>query len=211
VPTSDRSLIAREFRRISHGAVVLAALLLSTTIFGTIITGNVPSLKFWLAAITGFVIVLIFTLLKSNTSELYYGDLALFGSVLLAGFGYAKSAALSLEMKGWEMMCWMLAISFPVLFILTTLIYEPATHFTLNLSEYMSLAFLAFINSFIAFFLWYRALALGGIQHISQLQLLQPFFTLLFAFVFMGDSLDLITIFICICIIAIVGIALKCR
>jgi len=196
---------------VSHGAVVLAALPLSTAIFGTIIMGNIPSIKFWLAAITGFLIVLIFTFLKSNTSELYYGDLALFGSVLLAGFGYAKGGALSLEMKGWEVMCWMLAISFPVLFILTALLYEPSSQFTLNLSEYMSLAFLAFINSFIAFFLWYRALALGGIQHISQLQLLQPFFTLLFAFIFMGDSLDLITIFICISIIAIVGIAIKSR
>ncbi len=196
---------------VSHGAVVLAALPLSTAIFGTLITGVVPSKKFWLAAITGFLIVFLFTLFKSNATDFYLGDLALLGSVLFAGFGYAKGGALSAEMKGWEVMCWMLAISFPVLFILVTLIYDPSIHVTLNLTEYMSLGFLAFVNSFLAFFLWYRALALGGIQHISQLQLLQPFFTLLFAFFFMGDTLDLITVLICVSVIVIVWFAMKSR
>jgi drug/metabolite transporter (DMT)-like permease len=52
----------------------------------------------------------------------------------------------------------------------------------------MALAFLALITQFGAFWLWYRALA-TGVSRTSQLQLLQPFLTLLLAAALLGESI----------------------
>jgi len=39
----------------------------------------------------------------------------------------------------------------------------------------------------VGFIFWYRGLVLGGISGVGQLQLLQPFFGLLLAAVFLGE------------------------
>jgi drug/metabolite transporter (DMT)-like permease len=41
---------------------------------------------------------------------------------------------------------------------------------------------------FLGFFAWFHGLAVGGVARVSQLQLLQPFFTLTAAAVFLGES-----------------------
>ena len=43
---------------------------------------------------------------------------------------------------------------------------------------------------FLAFFAWYRGLAAGGVARISQIQLLQPFLTLGFATLFLGENFN---------------------
>ena len=50
------------------------------------------------------------------------------------------------------------------------------------------------MSQLFGFFLWYRALAIGGIARISQLQLLQPFFTLLVASVWLGEAIEFETL-----------------
>jgi drug/metabolite transporter (DMT)-like permease len=44
------------------------------------------------------------------------------------------------------------------------------------------------ISMFLGFFAWYRGLALGGIAQVSQIQLLQPFLTLLAASCWFGET-----------------------
>ena len=72
-----------------------------------------------------------------------------------------------------------------------------------------ALAFLAFVNSLLGFFSWNRALALGGIQKISQLQLLQPFITYLYSVVLMGEALDWVPPVVCAAVIAMVVLSNK--
>ena len=43
----------------------------------------------------------------------------------------------------------------------------------------------------LGFFAWYRGLALGGTVRVSQVQLLQPFLSMLFAVPLLGERLDL--------------------
>ena len=43
---------------------------------------------------------------------------------------------------------------------------------------------------FLGFFAWYRGLALGGIAAVGQLQLLQPFFTIIASAWLLGEAVD---------------------
>jgi drug/metabolite transporter (DMT)-like permease len=49
------------------------------------------------------------------------------------------------------------------------------------------------VSQYLGFFAWYRGLALGGIARVGQLQLLQPFLTLLFAALLVREPLDWMT------------------
>jgi drug/metabolite transporter (DMT)-like permease len=190
---------------VGHGGAVLAALPLSTAIFGSLITKDRPPLLFWLASIAGFVAVAVFAAIRSDMGGgIYLGDLALLAAVVLAGFGYAQGGALSKEMKGWEVMCWALVLNLPVLLPLALLNFNVADFSGFGAVQWGALAFLAFVNSLLAFFSWNRALALGGIQRISQLQLLQPFFTYSYSIVLMGEAFDPFALLICVAVITLV-------
>lgn len=193
---------------VGHGGVVLAALPLATAVCGTLITRDRPPVLFWFASVGGCLAVSAFAVLRGDMgSGLYLGDLALLGAVVLAGFGYAQGGALSKEMKGWEVMCWALVLNLPLLLPLSLWHFEP-THFAgFGQVQWGALAFLAFVNSLLGFFSWNRALALGGIQRISQLQLLQPFFTYGYAMVLMGEPFDPISLLVCAAVIALVVIS----
>ncbi|MEF9673958.1 DMT family transporter [Pseudomonas sp. PCH446] len=119
--------LGMQYVPVSHGGVVLAALPLSTAIFGTLITGTRPSRAFWAISSLGFLVVMSYTVLKSNVSEIYVGDLALLGAVALAGFGYAQGGALSKELPGWQVMCWTLVISLPVLLPASLWLFDSHT------------------------------------------------------------------------------------
>ena len=62
---------------------------------------------------------------------------------------------------------------------------------------------------FIGFFFWYKGLALGGIARVGQVQLIQPFLTLLGAAVILGELLELRTFLFALAIIAVVAIGRK--
>lgn len=193
---------------VGHGGVVLAALPLATAIFGSLITKDRPPLLFWLASIGGFVAVALFAAWRSGIGGGFYlGDLALLGAVALAGFGYAQGGALSKEMQGWEVMCWALVLNLPVLLPLSLLYFNAADFAGFGSVSWAALAFLAFVNSLLGFFSWNRALALGGIQRISQLQLLQPFFTYGYSIILMGEAFDPLALLICVAVIGLVVVS----
>ncbi len=52
-------------------------------------------------------------------------------------------------------------------------------------------AYVAVISQWLGMFAWYKGLSRGGIARVGQLQLLQPFCTLLFAAVLLGESVTL--------------------
>ena len=56
----------------------------------------------------------------------------------------------------------------------------------------------------IGFFAWYRGLALGGTVRVSQVQLVQPFLSMLFAVPLLCERLDLVTLGFALAVIATV-------
>jgi drug/metabolite transporter (DMT)-like permease len=54
------------------------------------------------------------------------------------------------------------------------------------------------------FFAWFRGLALGGALRVSQMQLLQPFISIVAAVPLLGESLDALTLGFALAVVATV-------
>ena len=61
----------------------------------------------------------------------------------------------------------------------------------------------------LGFFAWYRGLLLGGTVRVSQVQLLQPFITMLFAVPLLGEKLDALTVGFALAVISTVFLSKK--
>lgn len=191
----------------SHGGVILGGLPLATALSGCFLSRERPSWLFWLVALTGFLTIAIYSMISAGGTAdlaLYRGDLALLGAVLFAGLGYAQGGLLARELGGWQVICWTLVVSLPLLIPLTLIYGDWSSFQAMPLSAWAAFCFLALINSLVGFFFWYRALAIGGVAKISQIQLLQTFFTFGFAALWLGETITLVmTVFLVITIVIV--------
>ncbi len=60
-----------------------------------------------------------------------------------------------------------------------------------TLAEWASFAYLAVVRCSSAFFAWYRGLAIGPMAQVSQVQLVQPVFSIVWAALILHEQLDL--------------------
>jgi drug/metabolite transporter (DMT)-like permease len=66
------------------------------------------------------------------------------------------------------------------------------------------LVYVSVFSMWLGFFAWYRGLALGGTVRVSQVQLVQPFLTMLFAVPVLGEHLDMATVAFALAVVATV-------
>jgi drug/metabolite transporter (DMT)-like permease len=191
----------------SHGAVVLGILPLATAAAGAILSGERPSLGFWLTGIVGAAAVLAYALIR-NQGGIHPADLALIGAVLAAAIGYAEGARLSRSLGGWQVICWALVLSLPLLAVPTALEFSRMT-LGAPLSTWMGFFYLSLVSQFLAFLFWYQGLALGGIARVSQVQLLQIFLTLIASALLLNETLDVTTIAFAVFVVATVALSRK--
>lgn len=177
---------AMQYLPASHGGVVIGVLPLATTLCATFIAGDRPSLKFWILSIVGSGIVIGFTLLQGG-GRLAWADAALLAAVVCAAIGYALGARLAKDLGGRQVICWALVIMAPVLALPTWATLPSTLH--APLWAWAGFIYLALISQLFGFFAWYRALTLAGIARASQVQLLQPFMTLIAAHLLLGEFL----------------------
>ena len=184
------SALAMQSVPAGHGGVVLAILPLMTALAATRISGESPSLSFWAYSLFGALLVIIYSL-KPGTLIIQSGDLLLFGAVVIAAVGYALGAELAKAWAGWQVICWSLVVALPVTGPLA-LIYAPdSSAFTLtHLIPWLAFAYLTLFSQLLGFFVWYKGLAMGGTARVSQVQLLQPFVTLIGAAWLLHEAID---------------------
>ena len=114
------------------------------------------------------------------------GDLLMVAAILLCGLGYAEGATLSRRLGGWQVICWALLLSFPLMTTIA-LLTMPASWTSIGWRPWVGFAYVSVFSMMLGFVFWYRGLALGGIAGVGQLQLLQPFFGLLLASLVLGE------------------------
>lgn len=201
------SSIAMQQVPASHGAVVLGVLPLATALFGALRFGERPSVGFWIAALAGSAIVVGFSL-REGGGSFQMADLALFAAVLAAAMGYAEGGRLAQSMGGQQVIGWALVLALPVMLPLTLWL---AWHYGVQASAraWGGFAYVSLFSMFIGFFFWYKGLALGGIARVGQVQLLQPFMSLLGAAVLVGESLDASNLLFASAVIVVVTIGRK--
>lgn len=185
------SAIAMRDAPASYGAVITGLLPLSTAICGVWRAGERPSLLFWLFAGLGSALVIGFALLSGGTMPI--ANLALLGAVAAAGLGYAEGAILARRFGSWQVICWSLVLSVP---ILLPIVWQhlPADFAAVPISAVVGFLYVSVFSMFLGFFAWYHGLSLGGIARVGQVQLLQPFLTILAAALMLGESLTLTTL-----------------
>lgn len=189
----------------SHGGVVLGLLPLATAMASRMVSTERPSLGFWISGIIGSGLVIGYSLLE-GAGSIMWADLTLFAAVISAAIGYAVGGKLAQEMSGWQVICWALLISLPIV-ILPAIITAPTEPLALPRSSIISFLYLAVFSQLVGFFVWYHALAIGGIARVSQMQLLQPFMTLAVSAMVLSESINARSyVFACL-IIAIVALS----
>ncbi len=173
----------------SHGAVILGMMPLATTVIGVIRFRERPSLGFWLVSILGAALVMIYALLKGAGTFTYIDGLLVLGGIC-ACVGYVEGGELSRKMNPRTVISWALVISLPVNIVATYFTFSWA-YWDAGAIAWASFVYLSLFPMYLGFFFWYEGLAIGGIARVSQVQLIQPFCTLLASSFFLGDHITL--------------------
>lgn len=201
--------IAMRYVEAVHASVILGVLPLATAAVGALLHRQRPSAGFWLCAALGSALVVLFAMLRSNSAggmSIHFADLLLLAACLCAAVGYGYGARLSQHMRAEHVICWALVLSLPLTLPLSLLSWPEAP---LKVSAWAGFAYVAVFSAWLGFFAWYRGLALGGTVRVSQVQLVQPFLSMLFSVPLLGEHLDAVTVGFGLAVIATVFIGKK--
>jgi drug/metabolite transporter (DMT)-like permease len=206
-------LLAYALRRVdaSHAAVVTALLPLATAAVAAWVLHQRARLGFWLCAVAGSALVLVFSLARAHMhslaspghapSGLAWADLLLLGAVLAAAVGYVYGAKVTPALGAERVICWVCACALPLTVPGTLWLWpeQPVAP-----SAWAGFFYVGVFSMWIGFFAWFRGLSMGGALRVSQAQLLQPFFSILAAVPLLGERLDVMTIGFSIAVVATV-------
>ena len=183
-----------------HAAVVTGLMPLSTAVVGALVLRQRPSLGFWLCALLGCALVLVFAAWQGS-GRLSLADGYLLLAVLSGSVGYVAGARASAVMPAQQVISWLLVASLPLTLPLALWLWpqQPATP-----GAWLGFAYVSVFSMWLGFFAWYRGLALGGVLRVSQVQLVQPFLALLFAVPVLGETLQPLTLVFSLAVIAVV-------
>jgi drug/metabolite transporter (DMT)-like permease len=173
----------------SHGALLVGVLPLVTALYAALRGFERPSRGFWIMALLGSSMVLAFALIQGG-GQLLPADLLVFGAVVAAAVGYAEGGRLSRRLGGPETICWALLLAAPAM--LAAMVWHGVPELGgVGAGSWLGFAYVTTISMFVGFFFWYRGLALGGVARVGQVQLLQPFMSLVGAALLLGEALTL--------------------
>jgi drug/metabolite transporter (DMT)-like permease len=168
-------------------------------------------LSFWVMAAVGALAALAFASLQGGGfGQLHVEDLLLFGAVVAAAIGYAEGGLLARELGSWQTVSWALVLSAPVMTALAaaSVFRQPPSATPV---EWAAFAYLAVVSMFLGFFAWYRGLAIGPMAQVSQVQLVQPVLTIMWAALLLGEQLTWPTVLGGLAVILCAAVAVRIR
>jgi drug/metabolite transporter (DMT)-like permease len=189
----------------SHAAVYMALLPLATAAMAAWLLHQRARFGFWLFAALGSALVVAYSLLRAQQIGHGFGlshvDLLLLGSVVAASLGYVAGAKVTPALGAERVISWVCVMGLPVTVpgALLTWPEQP-----IALSAWLGLAYVGVFSMWAGFFAWFRGLALGGALRVSQMQLLQPFISIVAAVPLLGESLDAMTVGFALAVVATV-------
>ena len=172
-----------------HASVVTGILPLVTAALGAWLLHQPQRVLFWCCASAGCALVVAFAWWRGG-SALQAADALLALALLLGAFGYVWGARLSASMPPEHVISWVLVLALPVTVPVAWATW-PTT--PVPTASWLGFAYVALFSMWLGFFAWYRALALGGTVRISQVQLMQPFLSVIAAWPLLGEALDAAT------------------
>jgi drug/metabolite transporter (DMT)-like permease len=183
-----------------HAAVVTGLMPLATAVGAALWFRQRPSAGFWACAAVGCALVLAFAGVQGS-GRLTAADGLLLLAVASTAVGYVSGAQLATQMRAEQVICWVLVLSLPL--TLPVALWSWPVQ-PVRPSAWGGFAYVTLFSMWIGFFAWYRGLALGGTVRVSQVQLVQPFLSLLFAVPLLGERLVPSTLLFSLAVIATV-------
>ena len=181
--------VALQHMTSAHATVFIGLLPLATAIFAVLRGGERPRAMFWLFSVVGSLIVASYAYGQGSQSTLL-GDVLMLAAIIVCGLSYAEGAQLSRRIGGWQVICWALVFSLPVMLPLC-IITRPVLWSGIGAMAWGGLAYVSLFSMLIGFFFWYHGLAQGGAATVGQLQLLQPFFGFMLAAGIAGEPVNM--------------------
>ncbi len=169
----------------SHAAVVVALAPVCTAILAVLRAGERPARRFWLGSALGLFGVGLYVFGASPDAP-GEADLGLLAAVLCVSIGYTEGARLSRELSGASVISWSLVLAAPFVALVLAASDLPSVSLV-RPAAWFGFAYVSLVSMFAAFVAWYAGLAAAGISRGSQLQLLQPFLTVLWAALFLDE------------------------
>ena len=200
------SSVALYYTDASHGAIINGLLPLATAIVAVHMAREKPSFAFWASAIAGSLVVIAYAAMQSN-GTLQIGDVYMFIAVIGGAIGYANGGKVSQVIGGWQTICWALVVAAPVLLAPTLWMILNGSYAlkpVVSPQAWLGLAYVTVMSQWIGFFFWYGGMAVGGVSRVSQVQLLQLFFTLLLAALINNESIQLMTWLVAVVVVGII-------
>ena len=201
--------VALRYVEAAHAGVILGLMPLLTAAAGALLQRQRPAAGFWWCAGLGSALVVTYALVRAGAgTHLRFepADLLLLAASLCAAMGYAFGGRLSQTMRPEHVISWALLLTLPLSLPATWLLW-PAQ--AVPASAWWALVYLGVFSMWLGFFAWYRGLVLGGTVRVSQVQLLQPFITMLFAVPLLGEKLDALTVGFALAVICTVFLSKK--
>ncbi|WP_338764649.1 DMT family transporter [Massilia sp. METH4] len=191
----------------AHGAVLVGILPLATALFAALRGHERPSAGFWGMALAGSALVVGFAL-RQGGGALHLADVLMLGAVVSAGLGYAEGGRLSQALGGQQVISWALLLSLPVALPLAAwdIWRHGAGLGAAGAAAWSGFAYTCVFSMFVGFIFWYRGMARGGVARVGQVQLLQPFLTLLGAAAVLGEPLQAAHLLFALAVIATVAL-----
>lgn len=198
------SSIAMRLTDASHGAVITGLLPLATVIAAASRSHERPSPRFWLAAVAGSAVVVAYALYHGD-GRLTPGDLAMLGAVAAGAIGYAAGGRLARTLGGWQTISWALVGALPLLLPPLAWLTAAQDFSIVGARAWGGFAYVTVMSQFVGFFFWYGGMAIAGIARVSQVQLLQLFFTLVASAWLAGEQVDASTWIVALIVVALVA------
>ncbi|MDM0108621.1 DMT family transporter [Variovorax sp. J22R24] len=179
----------------SHAAVITALLPLVTAACAAWVLHQRARMGFWLCAIAGSLLVVVFSLLRAESHGSGFGfewaDALLVAAVFAASLGYIYGAQVTPALGAERVICWVCVLALPISLPGTLWLWpqQPVAP-----SAWVGFVYVGVFSMWVGFFAWYRGLAMGGALRVSQTQLLQPFLSILAAVPLLGEPLDVVTL-----------------
>lgn len=194
-----------------HASVVTGVLPIATAGVAALLLRQRASAAFWACALVGTVLVMGYAAWKGG-ARLQAADALLLAAVFSAAVGYVQGARLSVPaapgkqppLEPEQVISWVLVFSLPL-----TLPWAWHTFPTVPVrpSAWLGFGYVAVFSMWLGFFAWYRGLALGGALRVSQVQLLQPFLSMMLAVPLLGESLDAATVAFALAVLLTVAVS----
>jgi drug/metabolite transporter (DMT)-like permease len=189
----------------SHAAVITSLLPLATAAAAAWLMHQRARLGFWVFAALGSALVAVYSLLRAaqmgHGFGLTWADTLLVGAVVAASLGYVAGAKVTASLGAERVISWVCVMALPVTLPGTWLTWPEQS---IAPTAWMALLYVGVFSMWAGFFAWFRGLSLGGPLRVSQLQLLQPFITMLAAVPLLGESLDAMTLGFALLVVATV-------